>query len=354
MADENRPIIIKKIKKGGHGHHGGAWKVAYADFVTAMMAFFLLLWLLNATTDEQKLGISNFFSPDAVSEGNSGSGGLFGGTTLNLEGALTSSGGPSEGAVVVPLPTTPAAAGDSDGEGASGDEEPLDDPAQASVPPEEVDEQTLEELLAEREQEQFERAEEVLRQAIQSVPELAELQNSLIIEQTPEGMRIQLVDQERVSMFASGSSEPADSTRRLAKLVTEVIKQLPNRLSISGHTDAVPYSSANGYTNWELSAERANAARRLLIESGLSPDRLALVQGLADTDPLLPDDPNSARNRRISFVLLRENSGEQIDLPPGVELQESVGGAGGSTAPDAIPFEQPGPLPDDFVTDGIR
>ena len=238
MADDQRPIIIKKIKKVAHGHHGGAWKVAYADFVTAMMAFFLLLWLLNATTDEQKLGISSFFSPDAVSEGNSGSGGLFGGTTLNLEGALTSAGGPSEGAVVMPLPSTPGSALESDGEDTD-DEEPLDEPADATAQAAEVDEQTLEEILAEREQQQFERAEQVLRQAIQSVPELAGLQDSLIIEQTPEGMRIQLVDQERVSMFASGSSEPAESTRRLARLVTAVIKQLPNRLSISAHTDPI-------------------------------------------------------------------------------------------------------------------
>ena len=330
MADENQTIVIKKIKKGGHGHHGGAWKVAYADFVTAMMAFFLLLWLLNATTDEQKLGISNFFSPDAVSDGSSGSGGLFGGTTLNIEGALTSSGGPSEGAVVVPLPSTPAAQGDSDGDGADEDEAAGDPEEEAGAEPTEAD---IAQALAEREQAQFERAEEVLRQAIQSVPELSDLQDSLIIEQTPEGMRIQLVDQERVSMFPSGSADPAQSTRRLARLVTEVIKQLPNQISISGHTDAVPYRTANGYTNWELSADRANAARRLLIDSGLAPDRLALVQGRADTDPLLPNDPTSPRNRRISFVLLRENQGGDLDLP-------AVG-----TAPEPV-----GPLPENFGT----
>ncbi len=331
MADDNQIIVIKKIKKGGHGHHGGAWKVAYADFVTAMMAFFLLLWLLNATTDEQKLGISNFFSPDAVSDGGSGSGGLFGGTTLNIEGALTSSGGPAEGAVIMPLPTTPAADGDSDGDGAA-DDDAAGDPEEEAGAAEPTDED-LAKALAEREQEQFERAEAVLRQAIQSVPELTNLQNSLIIEQTPEGLRIQLVDQERVSMFPSGSAEPAQSTRRLAKLVTEVIKQLPNQISISGHTDAVPYRTANGYTNWELSADRANAARRLLIESGLTPERLSLVQGRAATDPLLPDDPTSPRNRRISFVLLRENQGGDLGLP-------AIG-----SAPEPV-----GPLPDDFGT----
>ena len=289
--DNNPPIIIKKVKGGGgHAHHGGAWKVAYADFVTAMMAFFLLLWLLNATTDEQKLGISAYFSPEAVSTGRSGSGGLLGGTTMSPEGAFTSVGGVADGGLIVALPSPPTVSSEAE----DGDEVETISSAQLS------------ELLAAREQEQFEEAEAVLRQAIQGVPELADLKNSLLVDQTPEGLRIQLVDQEQVSMFDTGSAAPLENTRRLARLVAQVVANLPNKISVSGHTDATPYRASADYTNWELSSDRANAARRLLLESGLGPERISLVQGHADTEPLLPDNPASPRNRRISIVLLRQ------------------------------------------------
>ncbi len=299
MADTNQPpiIVIKKVKKGGHGHHGGAWKVAYADFVTAMMAFFLLLWLLGSTTDEQKLGISDYFSPEAVSIGQSGAGGLFGGTSLAVEGALTSAGGASVGAVSIPLPPSEPQTAEDDGEDGEDGDGGIEDASR----------EALEEQLAEREQEQFEAAESALRQAILELPELVDLQESLVIDQTPEGLRIQLVDQEGVSMFASGSAKPNEHTRRLIAMIAKVVTQLPNKISVSGHTDSVPFRSASGYSNWELSADRANAARRLLLESGLDTDRIAGVQGLAATDPLLPDDPTSPRNRRVSIVLLRES-----------------------------------------------
>lgn len=296
MAETNQPpIVIKKIKKGGHGHHGGAWKVAYADFVTAMMAFFLLLWLLSATTDEQKLGISNYFSPEAVSTGQSGAGGLFGGTSLAVEGALTSSGGSAVDSIPIPLPP-------------SDPQTTEDDPEESDGGVQEASEEALEELLAEREQELFEAAEKALRQAITKLPELVDLQESLLIEQTPEGLRIQLVDQERISMFASGSAEPNEQTRKLTSMIAKVVAQLPNKISVSGHTDSTPYRTANGYSNWELSADRANAARRLLLDSDLSDDRISQVQGRADTDHLFPDEPNSPRNRRISIVLLRQSN----------------------------------------------
>ena len=153
----------------------------------------------------------------------------------------------------------------------------------------------------------IEAAADSLRQAIESIPELAELKKNLLVEQNPEGLRIQLIDEKGYSMFALGSSKPNEQTRNLVQLVTRVVDQLPNKISISGHTDAVPYRSQEGYTNWELSSDRANSARRLLIEEDLSSSRIALVQGRADTDPLLPDDPKSERNRRISIVLLRQN-----------------------------------------------
>ncbi len=310
MADTAQTIIIKKVKGGGHGHHGGAWKVAYADFVTAMMAFFLLLWLLNATTDEQKSGIADYFAPAAVSASQSGSGGVLGGTVISMSGVLSANGGPSEGASTPEQPVDPA--------GEDGDPEVKADPT-------EMTEEQLAAETAKREQEQFEQAAESLRQAIDSIPELAQLKNSLLIDQTPEGLRIQLADQEGTSMFPLGSSQPNDNMQRLIGLVTSVVEKLPNKISVSGHTDDLPYKSANGYSNWELSADRANAARRLLLDTGLEPGRVALVQGRAATDPLLPDDPNSARNRRISIVLLR---GSDTPMPTDILFDMEIFGSG--------------------------
>jgi chemotaxis protein MotB len=318
---ELQPIIIKKVKGHGHGHHGGAWKVAYADFVTAMMAFFLLLWLLNATTEEQRSGIADYFSPESLASPNSGAGGILGGKTVAIEGGKTSMGGPTDGASV-PLPALASGDGEGGDEGielSQGNEGETDQPENGTTEFAEngktdkpmngvLDEGAMQEAMAAREQEQFEAAAATLRQAIESVPELLELQDSLMIEQTPEGLRIQLVDQKGYSMFALGSSKPNEQTRNLVQLVTRAVGQLPHKISISGYTDSRAYRSQEGYTNWELSSDRANSARRLLIEAGLESQRIALVQGRADTDPLLPEDPQSERNRRISIVLLRENA----------------------------------------------
>jgi chemotaxis protein MotB len=308
------PVIIKKKKRGGgHGHHGGAWKVAYADFVTAMMAFFLLLWLLNATTEEQRIGIANYFAPSVAPDASSGSNGVMGGQTITTDGAMVAQN--STPSVTVEIDAPPAETDGSDGGAAAAatqtDEAEQTAPAeqQAAQP---ADAQTnasdreAQKLLKELEDEQFRQAEHQLRQAIQQVPDLKTLAQNLIIDRTPEGMRIQLVDQDRISMFASGSAKMEDYTKKLLDLVAQVVARMPNKISISGHTDSMPYQSDNGYSNWELSADRANAARRELLAAGLSPDRIANVVGKADTDPLLPDDPSSPRNRRLSIVLLHE------------------------------------------------
>jgi len=334
-----QPIIIKKVKGHGHGRHGGAWKVAYADFVTAMMAFFLLLWLLNATTEEQRSGIADYFSPESIASPGSGSGSILGGKTIAIEGNKATAGGPTEGASV-PLPPLPS--GDGEG-GVEGDTQTAGDGGETDFPengstqfaengetdkPDNgtIDESAIQQAMAKREQAQFEAAADALRQAIESVPELAQLEDSLLIEQTPEGLRIQLVDQAGYSMFALGSSQPNAETRKLVQLVSKVVNPLSNKISISGHTDSRGYRSAEGYTNWELSSDRANAARRLLIESGLGSERIALVQGRADTDPLLPEEPESEQNRRISIVLLRENE---------VPLELDADNLGNGTVPGA-------------------
>ncbi len=312
------PIIIKRVKKAAHAHHGGAWKVAYADFVTAMMAFFLLLWLLQATTQEQKLGIADYFSPASISRNTSGSGGLLGGRTFTKKGANPNDQTPV--GVIIKLPTNPpdwdntgdpvenTATEETGAGGREGDEtEETGAGTQEESVPEQPSESELEEMLAEREAEQFAEAERALRAAIEGVPELESLVNNLVIDQTSEGMRIQIVDEEGKSMFPSGSARMYEHTRKLITLVVGAVGTLPQRIAVKGHTDAAPFVNDNGYSNWELSTDRANSSRRALIEAGLPSARIASVVGLADTEHLDENNPLSPRNRRISIILLREN-----------------------------------------------
>ena len=303
VADSNQaPIIIKKVKKGGHGgHHGGAWKVAYADFVTAMMAFFLLLWLLNATTEEQRVGISNYFAPGSVTKTASGAGGVLGGLSMNSEGPMRSSSSPVSVQIQLPPASEQGSEEAGDAEATSIEEAEM---ATRTLEDEEITERQKEEIVREREEQEFAKAEEELRQAIESVPELSQLADNLIIDRTPEGMRIQIVDQDRLSMFPSGSAVMHEYTRHLLYKVAEVVRRMDNRIAISGHTDATPYADHSGYSNWELSTDRANASRRVLLEAGLPEDRIARVAGRAEKDPLISEDPFDPRNRRISIVLL--------------------------------------------------
>jgi chemotaxis protein MotB len=287
-------IIIKRIKKGGHGaHHGGAWKVAYADFVTAMMAFFLLLWLLNVTTDVQKRGIADYFDPSiSWQSSTAGANGILGGRTVGPPGSLLK---PSS-APSLPMPMPTMRQSDEDGEEADALRKEAHDLSDAE----------FDERAAMREEKQFAAAEFALRQAIQDVPELRELADSLIVDRTPEGLRVQIVDQDKLSMFPLGSAEMDPAAKRLMTLVAQVVQKLPNKISVTGHTDSTPFSGGGSYGNWELSTDRANASRRALLEVGLAPGRIAKVVGMADQEPLVAADPASSRNRRISIVLLRE------------------------------------------------
>jgi len=312
-SNKNNDVIIVKKKKGGDhgGHHGGAWKVAYADFVTAMMAFFLMLWLLNVTTEEQKQGIAQYFTPDSVSQSNTGSGQILGGTVLAPGQMQHTTGG-----IVMGLPQDPAAENvaeedDIEGRPSSDQETPDIGPGTAKEQPQaekrDVTDEDVDKALSKREEEEFTKAENELRQAIQDVPELRELAPNLIIDRTPEGLRIQIVDQDRTAMFPIGSAEPYDHTRKLMGLVARVIKNMPNKISVAGHTDSTPFSRAHAnYGNWELSTDRANSSRRALLEAGLPATRINRVIGKADQEPLLADAPADPRNRRISIVLLRE------------------------------------------------
>jgi chemotaxis protein MotB len=280
-------VVIKKVKKvQGGGHHGGAWKVAYADFVTAMMAFFLLMWLINTTSPEQKRGIADYFAPASVSETTSGSGGILGGTALGDNGSK------NEGSTAVVAQQNPDAPKTQDA-GQSNKSNNLSSPDEAKKAEE-----------AKKEDAAFQSAAQSLRQAMQDMPELAELSKQIIIDQTPEGLRIQLVDQEGRSMFEPNSSKPNDRARLLLRAVSTVINKLPNRITVTGHTSATPGQRADA--DWQLSAGRADAARQIIQASGVDADRVYQVSGKAHSEPLYPDDPTLPGNRRIAIVLLRE------------------------------------------------
>ncbi len=364
MADNTgAPIVIKRINKGGHGHHGGAWKVAYADFVTAMMAFFLLLWLLNVTTEEQKNGIADYFTPSTASDSvASGAGNVLGGASITVPGSSVSENSPVS--VADPVATTgvsmtqvdeEAAASADDGEEANSqpntqpnteqNTQPNTDPNAQQVQPTKPTEDQINKAIVERENRMFEQAAEELRQAIQKSPELAELQKSLIIDQTPEGLRIQLVDQEGYSMFPRGSAVLQGRTKQLLDLVARAVTSLPNKISISGHTDSTPYLNPNGtYSNWELSSDRANAARRELLGGGIEIDRLATVVGRADREPYIKDAPEDPRNRRLSIILLRQSlTGTPAEVDPTLTTGPAINADGTSGTGAPAPTTPPPP-----------
>jgi len=312
-AGGQQPIIKKVIKKGGHAHHGGAWKIAYADFVTAMMAFFLLLWLLNAVSEQQLAGISDYFAPTTVSKSQSGAGGVLGGKVIG-EGVLTSNSSATPFNPALPPPTF--------NNGEKDSETDL-----------EISETELNKAQDDLEEQQFEETAEAIRQAMENNPDLSELSQNLLIDNTPEGLRIQIVDQQGAAMFPSGSSIMTPDMSKLLGLVAKAIKDVPKKIKISGHTDSTKYADPNGYGNWELSADRALASRRVLVGKGLPEDRIQRVVGRADTEPLKPEDLNNPQNRRISVVLLRDRlanskpgeaaNGDSVALPENLKILES-------------------------------
>jgi len=335
-------IVIRREEGGDHGHHGGAWKVAYADFVTAMMAFFLLMWLLNATTEEQRRGLADYFAPtNLLARSVSGSGAPFGGQTPNDQGNQTSTTGaltiqPGQQPVVLdieeddtdtparPMTRREGPEGREEAEdprlvvatppGAlSGPEPPRGGPSDRPAPeasPDALSEATLRRELARREREAFEQAAEQIREAIAADPALADLARQLLVEQTPEGLRIQLVDAEGLPMFALGGAAPNERARALLARVAQAALRLRNPIYIEGHTDSTPFRGGAGRSNWDLSAERANMTRRLLSEAGIPEERIRSVSGRADREPLIPEDTAAPANRRVSITLLRQNREE--------------------------------------------
>ena len=305
MSTDVQPIIKKK-KKGGHEHaHSAAWKVAYADFVTAMMAFFLLLWLLNVTTDEQRLGIANYFMPTTAQKTEHGGVGFSGGLVTDIEGPLNMP-PMSTPSVVIGLPSEDVG-GEGQGDGDGEEYEDRSD-AGAKVPGDAVVDEgrvvKVEVPDRAHEERQFQEIERRLKAAMANDPELRGLADNLQIDRTEDGLRIQIVDQDDRSMFPRGSDAMYPHMDALLAKVASVIDDVDNRVSISGHTDAARFRPGSVGDNWTLSSARANAARWRLVDGGLDDDRVARVAGKAATDLHDPDDPLAASNRRISIVLL--------------------------------------------------
>jgi chemotaxis protein MotB len=292
QTEHQRPIIIKKVKKGGHGHHGGAWKIAYADFVTAMMAFFLLMWLLGSTSKEDLQGIAQYFqNPLMVS--------LSGGSSTGDRTSIIPGGGQDLTRV--------------DGQ-----------VKKAEV----VDPEEAKKRLREQEAKRMQETKEKLEKMIEQDNVLKEFKNQLKIDITPEGLRIQIVDQDKRPMFDLASARMAPYAEAILRKVAPIVNELPNKLTILGHTDSRPFGNGRGdYSNWELSADRANAARRMLNASGIAEGKVMRVSGLADSVPFNPADPADPINRRISIILLKKEVEEQYVANTGALVPPADAGA---------------------------
>ncbi|MEO0398805.1 MAG: flagellar motor protein MotB [Pseudomonadota bacterium] len=293
-------IIKKKKVINGGGHHGGAWKVAYADFVTAMMAFFLLMWLLNATTEDQRKGIADYFDPTIpISRVSAGGSGVMDGSSIFAEDKQAEDGtGGSKG---VRGPTSPKADGQPTDER---DVVPGSDPDELafSTSPGGAYEEIDDKKFAADEDTAAVKAEVLEKAAEMGVG--GELAEHLFMRQTNEGLVIEIIDQKDKALFAVGSARPSEKLKILISVVAEVTSAVENDIAIVGHTDATPYRTSGPYTNWELSSDRALAARRLMIEFGSTPEQIVEVAGKAASEPL-SEDPYAPQNRRISVTLLR-------------------------------------------------
>ena len=291
MAKEEKAqiIIVKRRKKGGGGHHGGAWKVAYADFVTAMMAFFLVMWLVSSVSKEQRAAIFDYFkNPSMVpgkdlhaAPGQMGPGGAST-SVINMGGGMD--------APRVTVVNSPDSA-------AKSKPQPIDMTVdEAKKIADAADHKKLESLLEE------------LRKAIDKSQALKPFKDQLLLDITPEGLRIQIVDQQNRPMFDIGSAKLKDYTTVILKTLAGYLNTVPNRLSLTGHTDIRPYPGGGNYTNWELSADRANAARRALEAGGLAPEKIARVVGLSSSVLFDKQDPQNPINRRISIIVMTKEA----------------------------------------------
>lgn len=322
MSDNKPQPIIKKVKKVvGGGAHGGTWKIAYADFVTAMMAFFLVMWLINATTESKRKGIADYFDPISAGTKKGGDIGVMGGMSIK-----SPTGGLEDASAKIHIqPTTPLKKGA--GGNNAGPEKKKSLQKNNRPPPPSY-------KSAEQEKKSLQTVEKEIQKSMQQSFTLKELKNNVILKQTPKGLEIELIDQKNHSMFPNGSSDMYKQTHDILEIVASTIQNIPNPIDVTGHTDAIPYPPDATFGNWELSADRANAARKALSESGIPDNRFDAVVGKADHDLYDPAHPDAPQNRRISILLLRQFP----DQPP--PSADAAAPAAASTTPTAA---QPSP-----------
>jgi chemotaxis protein MotB len=317
MAGDSKklqPIIVKKIKKGGHAHHGGAWKIAYADFVTAMMAFFLLMWLLGSTTEGDRKGIADYFSSPlkiALLSGGSGAG----------DASHVIKGGGTD----LTRTTGQVRRGDIEAERKT------------------INLQALKEQAAREEAASLEGLKQRIEQSVTNNPLLVQFRSQIRIDITQDGLRIQIVDEQNRPMFDSGSALVKDYMRTILREIGKVLSEVNNKVTLAGHTDAAPYSSGErGYSNWELSADRANASRRELVAGGLREGQVVRVLGLASSSLLDKDNALNPINRRISIIVMNKDAEERFERGGDVE----AGSAPAVT--EALPTSTAPPVGENF------
>ena len=282
-----QPIIIKKVVKGGHAAHGGAWKIAYADFVTAMMAFFLMMWLIGSTTDGDKKGIADYFqSPLKVA--------LMGGGSGSGDSSHVVKGGGE------------------DISRSAGQVKKSDVDAEKST----FNLRKLKEEQIRAEAARLKETQDKIESELRNNAKLAEFASQIKLDMTRDGLRIQIVDEQARPMFDSGSALVKPYMRELLRTIGGVLLEVPNRLTVEGHTDALPFAGGErGYSNWELSSDRANASRRELLAGGLPEDRVLRVLGLASSVPFVRDDPLDPQNRRISLIVMNREAEDRFLRP---------------------------------------
>jgi chemotaxis protein MotB len=298
MAGDSKklqPIIVKKVKKGGHAHHGGAWKIAYADFVTAMMAFFLLMWLLGSTTEGDRKGIADYFSSPlkiALLSGGSGAG----------DASHVIKGGGTD----LTRTTGQVRRGDIEAERKT------------------INLQALKEQAAREEAASLEGLKQRIEQSVTNNPLLVQFRSQIRIDITQDGLRIQIVDEQNRPMFDSGSALVKEYMRTILREIGKVLSEVNNKVTLAGHTDAAAYSSGErGYSNWELSADRANASRRELVAGGLREGQVVRVLGLASSSLLDKDNPLNPINRRISIIVMNKDAEERFERGGDIEASSA-------------------------------
>lgn len=287
--ENNQPIIVKRVKKIAGGHHGGAWKIAFADFATAMMAFFMVMWLMSSATPEQKKAISGYFQdPIGFTESASP-------YVIDLGGTPTPAPDRTLNPEMKDAPDAPESAVDTEDT------------------PEQLEAKQAEQLAEQVEQERLEMLLQELQTKVDENPQLQKFKDQILFEITQDGLRIQIMDAENRPMFDLGSARLQPYFEDILLILAETIKAVPNKISVSGHTDAKPFAGEGEFGNWELSANRANAARRALVAGGYPDERVARVVGYASSALFDRSDPFNSVNRRIDIIVLTKKAQRAIE-----------------------------------------